>query len=76
MNRSTVERLLRQIENLPLETLQHHPELERLVPTLYELLQIDDECDHQFVDGICICGSKINTSIGENNVNTTIQYSS
>jgi hypothetical protein len=72
MNRQTIEKLLRQIENLPLESLQHCPELERLVPTLYEMLQIEDECDHKFVNGTCICGMKINTSIGENNVNTTI----
>lgn len=72
MNRGTIEKLLRQIENLSLSTLQQHPELERLVPTLYELLQIDDECDHKFVDGTCICGAKINTVIGENNVHTTL----
>lgn len=76
MNRSIVEKLLRQIENLPLEALSKCPELERLVPTLYELLQIDDECDHKFVNGICICGAEINIDIGEKHVSTTIQHSS
>lgn len=76
MNRSVVEKLLRQIENLPLESLQRVPELERLVPALYELLQIDDVCDHRYTNGVCICGAKINTDIGEQNVSTTIQHSS
>ena len=72
MNRSIIERLLRQIENLPLESLQRVPELERIVRTLYEMLQIEDVCDHKFTNGTCICGAKINTSVGEKDVNTTI----
>ena len=62
MNNSVRDKLqiiLNTIENLPLETLQQYPELERTVPKLYEALQIDDVCDHKFVGNICIaCGFK------------------
>lgn len=58
MVRDKLQTILYTIENLPLETLQKYPELERIVPLLYEALQIDDVCDHKFVDGICICGYK------------------
>ena len=57
--RSIIQTILYSIENLPLETLQKFPELERAVPKLYEALQIDDVCDHKFVGNICIaCGFK------------------
>lgn len=54
--RDKLQLILNTIENLPLETLQQYPELERIVPKLYESLQIDDVCDHRFVNGQCICG--------------------
>lgn len=54
--RDKLQLILDTIENLPLETLQQHPELERIVPKLYESLQIPDVCDHKFVNGQCICG--------------------
>jgi hypothetical protein len=41
---------------MSIEDLRKYPELERAVPALYEMLQIDDVCDHKFVDGVCICG--------------------
>ena len=59
MIREKLQTILYAIENLPLETLQKFPELERIVPKLYEELQIDDVCDHKFVENICIaCGFK------------------
>ncbi len=58
MVREKLETILRTIENLPLDTLQKYPELERVIPLLYDALQIEDICDHKFVDGICICGFK------------------
>ena len=58
MVREKLETILRTIENLPLDTLQKYPELERVIPLLYDVLQIEDICDHKFVDGICICGFK------------------
>ena len=54
--RDKLQLILDTIENLPLEILQQHPELERIVPKLYESLQIPDVCDHKFVNGQCICG--------------------
>ena len=61
--RSIIQTILYSIENLPLETLQKIPELERIVPTLYEALQIDDVCDHKYVNGQCICGSVLTQDI-------------
>jgi len=55
--RDKLQNLITIIENLPLETLQQFPELERSIPKLYENLQIDDVCDHKYIDGKCICGS-------------------
>ena len=54
--RDKLQLILNTIENLPIETLQQYPELERIVPKLYESLQIEDVCDHKFVNGQCICG--------------------
>ena len=54
--RNKLQTILYTIESLPLETLQRYPDLERIVPKLYESLQIDDVCDHKFVNGQCICG--------------------
>jgi hypothetical protein len=44
------------IENMSLEDLHKYPELERSIPLLYEALQIQDVCDHIFVNGECVCG--------------------
>ena len=55
--RSKLSAVLEIIENLPLETLQQYPELERIIPSLYDAIQIEDVCDHKFNDGICICGA-------------------
>jgi hypothetical protein len=54
--RQKLQIILYTIESLPLETLQKHPELERVVPNLYQALQVDDVCDHKFTNGVCICG--------------------
>lgn len=63
MSREKLQTILHIIENLPLETLQKIPELERIVPTLYEALQIDDVCDHRYINGQCICGSVLTQDI-------------
>jgi hypothetical protein len=55
-DRDKMQLILHTIEGLKLETLQQYPELERIVPKLYESLQIPDVCDHKFVNGQCICG--------------------
>ena len=54
--RDKLQLLLNTIENLPLEVLNKFPELERSVPQLYASLQIEDVCDHKYVEGVCICG--------------------
>lgn len=54
--RDKLQTILFNIESLPLETLQQYPELEKMVPLLYIALQIEDICDHKFVEGKCICG--------------------
>lgn len=54
--RDKLQTILLNIESLPLETLQQYPELEKIVPFLYIALQIEDICDHKFIDGKCICG--------------------
>jgi hypothetical protein len=41
---------------MSIEDLRKYPELERAVPALYDMLQIDDVCDHKFVNGVCVCG--------------------
>jgi hypothetical protein len=61
--RSIIQTILYSIENLPLESLQKFPELERAVPKLYEALQIDDVCDHKYVNGQCVCGSVLTQDI-------------
>ena len=63
MSREKLQTILHIIENLPLETLQKYPELERIVPKLYEALQIDDVCDHKYVNGHCVCGSVLTQDI-------------
>lgn len=61
--RDQLQLILNTIENLPLETLQQYPELEKTVPKLYEALQIDDVCDHKYVNGQCICGSVLTQDV-------------
>jgi hypothetical protein len=56
--RQTAEKLIELINSLPLEILQKIPELERALPPLYDLIQIEDVCDHKFTNGKCICGAK------------------
>ena len=56
MKRETIQTILRTIENMSIEDLRKYPELERAVPALYDMLQIDDVCDHKFVNGVCVCG--------------------
>jgi hypothetical protein len=58
MSREKLQTLLYTIESLPLDTLQKIPELEFIVPKIYETLQIEDVCDHHYINGICICGHK------------------
>jgi hypothetical protein len=56
--RQTAEQLIQLINSLPLETLQKIPELERALPELYKLIQIDDVCDHKYINNICVgCGN-------------------
>jgi hypothetical protein len=58
--RHTAEQLINLINSLPLEILQRIPELERALPELYKLVQIDDVCDHKFVNGKCVgCGESL-----------------
>jgi len=54
--RQTAEQLIQLINSLPLETLQKIPQLEQSLPELYKLIQIEDVCDHKFINGKCICG--------------------
>jgi hypothetical protein len=56
VSRQAVETVLSAIENMSLEDLRKYPDLERSIPLLYEALQIQDVCDHVFVNGECICG--------------------
>lgn len=56
--RDKLQTILYLIESLPLEVLQRYPDLERIVPKLYESLQIPDVCDHKFINGQCICGER------------------
>ena len=56
--RHTAEQLINLINSLPLETLQRIPDLERALPKLYEFVQIEDVCDHKYINGVCVCGDK------------------
>ena len=56
MNREKAEQLIGLINSLPLDTLQKIPQLEQALPELYKLIQIEDVCDHKFIDSVCICG--------------------
>lgn len=56
MSRQAIEKVLSAIESMTWEDVRKYPELERSVPLLYEALQIQDVCDHIFVNGVCICG--------------------
>ncbi len=56
--RQTAEKLINLINSLPEDTLRKVPELEQILPELYNLIQIDDVCDHKFVNNVCICGFK------------------
>lgn len=54
--REKIQSIIDNIQNLPLEVLHQIPELERIIPKLYDLIQIEDECDHRYVNGQCVCG--------------------
>ena len=56
MGRDQLQTIISAIQNLPLEVLERIPELERIVPKIYETLQIEDVCDHKFKNGQCVCG--------------------
>lgn len=56
MSRSAIETVLNAIENMSIEDLNKYPDLSRSIPLLYEALQIEDVCDHKFVNGKCVCG--------------------
>jgi hypothetical protein len=56
--RNKLQLILSTIESLPIETLNRYPELERTIPGLYDALQIEDVCDHKFINGQCVCGEK------------------
>ncbi len=56
MSRIAIETVLKAIEDMSLVDLQKYPDLEKSVPLLYEALQIQDVCDHIFVNGFCVCG--------------------
>jgi hypothetical protein len=56
VSRLAIQKVLGAIENMSLEDLHKYPELERSIPLLYEALQIQDVCDHIFVNGECVCG--------------------
>lgn len=58
MGRDQLQTIISAIQNLPLEVLERIPELERVVPKIYETLQIEDVCDHKFTNGLCVCGEK------------------
>jgi hypothetical protein len=60
--RQTAERLIQLINSLPLEILQKIPQLEQALPELYKLIQIEDVCDHKFVNNSCAgCGISYKT---------------
>jgi hypothetical protein len=56
VSRIAIETVLKAIEDMSLVDLQKYPDLEKSVPLLYEALQIQDVCDHIFVNGFCVCG--------------------
>lgn len=56
-NRHLIRNAIDIIENMALEDLHRYPQLELLLPKLYESLIIDDECIHKYNEhGACICG--------------------
>lgn len=56
MVREKIQSIIDNIQSLPLEILQQVPELERTIPKLYDMIQIEDECAHVYINGQCICG--------------------
>ena len=54
--RSLLQKVLNGIEDMSIVDQNKYPNLQKLIPELYKAIQIDDECDHKFVNGQCICG--------------------
>ena len=54
--RTLLQQVLIGIEDMSIVDQNKYPNLQRLIPELYKAIQIDDECDHKFINGICICG--------------------
>jgi membrane-bound lytic murein transglycosylase MltF len=55
-HRTLLQQVLVGIEDMSITDQNKYPNLQRLIPQLYNAIQIDDECDHKFVNGVCICG--------------------
>jgi len=51
-----LQEIIRRIEEVSIADQEKYPELQKLIPELYKAIQIEDECDHQFINGQCICG--------------------
>lgn len=54
--RTLLQQVLVGIEDMSIIDQNKYPNLQRLIPELYKAIQIDDECDHKFINGQCICG--------------------
>jgi hypothetical protein len=55
-HRSLLQEIIRRIEKVSIADQEKYPELQKLIPELYKAIQIEDECDHKFINGQCICG--------------------
>jgi hypothetical protein len=55
-HRSLLQEIIRRIEEVSIADQEKYPELQKLIPELYKAIQIEDECDHKFINGVCICG--------------------
>jgi len=51
-----LQEIIRRIEEVSIADQEKYPELQKLIPELYKAIQIEDECDHKFINGVCICG--------------------
>lgn len=55
-HRKLFQEMINGIEDMFIVDLNKYDRLQRLLPELYQAIQIEDECDHKFKNGQCICG--------------------
>lgn len=55
-HRNLLKQVLVGIEDMAIVDQHKYLNLQLLIPELYKAIQIEDECDHKYRNGQCVCG--------------------